>query len=143
MHAWNKTVGHRYCHINCHKFLHPTMLIHSYFRMVVCAIFIPHLAQAVSNELRHVRVPLLNLTMCNETEAYRGLLTSSMLCAGYLSGGHDSCKGDSGGPLMCQIGSTGTWYQVGVVSFGKQCARKSQFANLICHLKLSSKRLLL
>ncbi|TPP63184.1 Enterokinase catalytic light chain [Fasciola gigantica] len=80
--------------------------------------------QAVTNELRHLRMPLLNVTACNETDAYRGLLTSSMLCAGHPSGGHDSCKGDSGGPLMCQIGSTGTWYQIGVVSFGKQCARK-------------------
>ncbi|VDP87879.1 unnamed protein product [Echinostoma caproni] len=80
------------------------------------------ISQAVSNELRHLRVPLLNVTVCNATEAYRNRLTSSMLCAGYLSGVRDSCKGDSGGPLMCQAGSTGIWHQIGIVSFGKQCA---------------------
>ncbi|TGZ58392.1 hypothetical protein CRM22_009673 [Opisthorchis felineus] len=78
--------------------------------------------QAVSNELRQLKLSFLNLAQCNETEAYKGKLTSSMLCAGYMSGGKDSCKGDSGGPLMCQEEKSGRWFQLGIVSFGKQCA---------------------
>lgn len=39
-----------------------------------------------------------------------------MLCAGYPSGGKDSCQNDSGGPLV--EGST----VVGIVSWGWGCA---------------------
>lgn len=41
------------------------------------------------------------------------------MCAGGRKG-FDTCKGDSGGPLMTTDSSNGTpyWYMVGVVSFG-------------------------
>ncbi|CAH8570185.1 Serine protease 56 [Schistosoma haematobium] len=78
----------------------------------------------ISNELRHLYIPLLNLTVCNQTEAYQGKLTETMICAGYIRGGKDSCQGDSGSPLMCQLHNTTdhVWYQIGIVSFGKSCA---------------------
>ncbi|CAH8547638.1 unnamed protein product [Schistosoma intercalatum] len=78
----------------------------------------------ISNELRHLYIPLLNLTVCNQTEAYQGKLTETMICAGYIKGGKDSCQGDSGSPLMCQLHNTTdhVWYQIGIVSFGKSCA---------------------
>ncbi|RTG84270.1 uncharacterized protein DC041_0004564 [Schistosoma bovis] len=78
----------------------------------------------ISNELRHLYIPLLNLTVCNQTGAYQGKLTETMICAGYIRGGKDSCQGDSGSPLMCQLHNTTdhVWYQIGIVSFGKSCA---------------------
>ncbi|KAK4470143.1 hypothetical protein MN116_005726 [Schistosoma mekongi] len=81
----------------------------------------------VSNQLNHLQIPLLNLTTCNQTEAYKGKLTETMICAGYTMGGKDSCQGDSGSPLMCQLLDNTTtteklWYQIGIVSFGKSCA---------------------
>lgn len=44
--------------------------------------------------------------------------SSSMMCAGIISGGFDTCRGDSGGPLMCQRCSSCSWYITGITSFG-------------------------
>ncbi|KAB0790344.1 hypothetical protein PPYR_15289 [Photinus pyralis] len=46
----------------------------------------------------------------------------SQICAGGEPG-VDSCAGDSGGPLMIQVGLN-TWYAEGVVSFGYGCGIK-------------------
>jgi secreted trypsin-like serine protease len=45
-------------------------------------------------------------------------LSGNMICAGVTSGERDSCKGDSGGPLMVRK-ADGNWLQVGIVSWGK------------------------
>ncbi|CAF1591845.1 unnamed protein product, partial [Adineta ricciae] len=41
-------------------------------------------------------------------------------CAMVDGGGKDSCQGDSGGPIHQWLGDH--WEQVGIVSFGQQCA---------------------
>ncbi|ERL94711.1 hypothetical protein D910_11985, partial [Dendroctonus ponderosae] len=53
-------------------------------------------------------------------------IVGSMLCAGELEGGRDTCLGDSGGPLfiteeenMCKF------YIIGITSFGKLCAQEN------------------
>ncbi|MDE1461952.1 trypsin-like serine protease [Spartinivicinus poritis] len=72
----------------------------------------------LSNKLMEVDVPVVSKQECNR--AYRGI-TDNMVCAGYKQGGKDSCQGDSGGPLFIK------WYdkvyQIGIVSWGKGCAR--------------------
>lgn len=72
----------------------------------------------LSNKLMEVDVPIVSHQECKS--AYRGI-TDNMVCAGYKQGGKDSCQGDSGGPLFVK------WYdktyQVGIVSFGRGCAR--------------------
>ncbi|XP_078126426.1 chymotrypsin-like protease CTRL-1 isoform X2 [Sander vitreus] len=68
--------------------------------------------------LQEVSVPVVSNTQCNA--AYESI-TSNMICAGLTAGGKDSCQGDSGGPLVTKSGST--WVQVGVVSFGRDCAQ--------------------
>uniref|UniRef100_A0A182Q4Q2 CLIP domain-containing serine protease n=1 Tax=Anopheles farauti TaxID=69004 RepID=A0A182Q4Q2_9DIPT len=64
----------------------------------------------------HVDLPGLENEACNSVYAVANVtLTDRQLCIGGLNG-TDSCRGDSGGPLMRTVG--GAWYLVGVVSFG-------------------------
>ncbi|RXN28514.1 enteropeptidase [Labeo rohita] len=70
--------------------------------------------------LQEAVVPLLSNKQCQEwLPEYN--FTERMLCAGYAEGGVDTCKGDSGGPLMCE--EAGGWVLVGVTSFGVGCGR--------------------
>ncbi|XP_062705182.1 trypsin 3A1 [Aedes albopictus] len=59
-------------------------------------------------------VPILNLTECRIRATLP--IYDGFLCAGYYTGGVDSCSGDSGGPLVCD------GVQYGIVSYGKDCA---------------------
>ncbi|XP_038060663.1 neurotrypsin-like [Patiria miniata] len=67
--------------------------------------------------LHEARLPILPPQSCRD--AYGGLYTDNMVCAGHMTGDHrtDACKGDSGGPLMCRE-KTGHWVVWGIVSWG-------------------------
>lgn len=41
---------------------------------------------------RYAAVPLLSTSTCNQPQVYNGLISSWMVCAGYLEGGTDSCQ---------------------------------------------------
>ncbi|MCP9960634.1 serine protease [Streptomyces somaliensis] len=66
------------------------------------------------------QVPFVSDTVCKQS--YGNLVPSEELCAGYTSGGVDTCQGDSGGPMF-RRDANGAWIQVGIVSWGKGCAR--------------------
>ncbi|XP_055596177.1 trypsin-1-like [Uranotaenia lowii] len=68
-------------------------------------------------KLRAALVPIMDQRECDQLYAYKGGLTSRMICAGFREGGVDACKGDSGGPLACEN------KLVGVVSWGYGCAK--------------------
>lgn len=78
-----------------------------------------------STKKLQLRVPLVDNEKCaNAFSSIRLEIISTQLCAGGELG-KDSCRGDSGGPLMW-YGDSGpfskTWYLLGVVSFGlEQC----------------------
>uniref|UniRef100_A0A3P8U5M0 Transmembrane serine protease 3 n=1 Tax=Amphiprion percula TaxID=161767 RepID=A0A3P8U5M0_AMPPE len=74
--------------------------------------------------LRSAMVPLISTKTCNQPEVYKGLISSLMICAGYLEGGIDSCQGDSGGPLACEDSSV--WKLVGATSWGSGCALRNK-----------------
>merc|ERR1719361_3125659 len=71
-------------------------------------------------ELQEVVVQYVDNDTCNRDESYDGDITDQMLCAGVPGGGKDSCQGDSGGPIFTYDGGIS---QVGVVSWGRGCAR--------------------
>ncbi|MCU1354497.1 MAG: plasma kallikrein-like [Acidimicrobiales bacterium] len=85
-----------------------------------------------SDQLRHVSVPTVSDSTCasdypiGRTDPNDGypleFHAGTMTCAGYPEGGKDSCNGDSGGPLLVPGPGTSGWRQMGIVSWGYQCA---------------------
>lgn len=78
----------------------------------------------LSGALRQVEVKMQDTVVCRSS--YGALrppypITGNMICA--AGDGKDSCQGDSGGPLLS--GDPASPSQVGIVSFGRGCGRKS------------------
>lgn len=80
--------------------------------------------------LLHVQIPIIPNDDCKKKYKKIGEFKADIqfderiICAGGLTtGGKDSCKGDSGGPLMLPIHQKGSFpfYQLGVVSYGYGC----------------------
>ncbi|XP_050073469.1 uncharacterized protein LOC126561398 [Anopheles maculipalpis] len=77
------------------------------------------------NILKEVDVPIVNHYQCQnqlrQTRlGYSYNLNPGFLCAGGEEG-KDACKGDGGGPLVCE--RNGVWQVVGVVSWGIGCGQ--------------------
>uniref|UniRef100_UPI00398EC7EE trypsin-3-like isoform X2 n=1 Tax=Pristiophorus japonicus TaxID=55135 RepID=UPI00398EC7EE len=68
-------------------------------------------------DLQCLDLPVLPENTCQE--AYPGLISRNMVCAGFLEGGKDSCQGDSGGPMVCD------GRLEGIVSWGYGCAEQN------------------
>ncbi|KAM3962498.1 bzArgOEtase [Aphomia sociella] len=65
-----------------------------------------------------VRVPVVSTNDCARVFSRVGRqITNKQMCAGGVSG-QDSCRGDSGGPLMGKISQVSNWIAFGVVSYG-------------------------
>ncbi|XP_068105463.1 granzyme A-like isoform X2 [Hyperolius riggenbachi] len=64
-----------------------------------------------SDKLMEVSLPVISREKC-AAMWYPRVITENMMCTLYANGGKDTCRGDSGGPLICQ----GKFR--GVVSFG-------------------------
>ncbi|XP_069359267.1 uncharacterized protein [Maniola hyperantus] len=77
------------------------------------------------NILKEVDVPVLPHGQCQQQLrqtrlGYNYELNPGFICAGGEDG-KDACKGDGGGPLVCE--RSGTWQLVGVVSWGIGCGQ--------------------
>jgi secreted trypsin-like serine protease len=80
---------------------------------------------AASPQLRQANVPIIAQDECQRVYG-DGLITAANFCAGDKAGEHDTCQGDSGGPIFLPD-QDGRQLQIGVVSWGKGCARPGYY----------------
>ncbi|XP_049313863.1 trypsin alpha-3-like [Bactrocera dorsalis] len=71
----------------------------------------------VSKQLQEIRVPVMSRKVCQHKYLGKFVITQSMMCAAERGNKHAPCKGDSGGPMICN------GKQAGIVSWGKSCGR--------------------
>uniref|UniRef100_A0A8D0BBX3 Peptidase S1 domain-containing protein n=1 Tax=Salvator merianae TaxID=96440 RepID=A0A8D0BBX3_SALMN len=81
--------------------------------------------------LQKLQVPIIDIQTCRRLYSIdmgpslpQKNIQDDMICAGYAEGMKDTCKGDSGGPLMCKINQE--WLLAGIVSWGEGCAEKNR-----------------
>ncbi len=74
------------------------------------------------SELYEVELPVIDQGICRSFFGAGHPFTDNMLCAGYKQGRkRDVCNGDSGGPLMANLGNGG-YEQIGITSWGASCS---------------------
>ncbi|XP_069752644.1 vitamin K-dependent protein C-like [Narcine bancroftii] len=81
-----------------------------------------------NDKIRPSTLLFINIELVSQMECRNKLgnrITGNMICAGEPSFRKDACKGDSGGPMV--IVSNGTWFLVGLVSWGEGCGRFQKF----------------
>ncbi|XP_074136432.1 tryptase-2-like [Sminthopsis crassicaudata] len=75
--------------------------------------------------LKETKVSLIDQKTCNiylkrlSTPSRVDLVFDDIFCANFSSGKKDSCQGDSGGALSCQV--NGTWHLAGIVIWELGC----------------------
>jgi hypothetical protein len=79
----------------------------------------------IETTLRQVELPIVPPADCLKELRQTRLgsffrLHNSFVCAGGEPG-QDTCQGDGGGPLVCQLQNASTYVQVGIVSWGIGC----------------------
>ncbi|XP_067672337.1 trypsin-like [Haliotis asinina] len=73
----------------------------------------------ISDVLQLIEKPVLSQTQCRDIFGSNTFHEDSMICAGFIEGGKDSCTRDSGGPLMCYRNNR--MEIIGIVSWGIGC----------------------
>lgn len=83
----------------------------------------------VSPVLRRMSVPLLKNSQCTprlgDFQLQKEFNFTNMLCAGYMQGSQESCRGDDGSPLVTEYGST--YFLLGVVAWGRGCSQPGYY----------------
>ncbi|XP_063289674.1 urokinase-type plasminogen activator [Pelobates fuscus] len=75
-----------------------------------------------SQLLKSASVQLISQQVCQSDKYYGKLLNNNMFCAGDPEWKVDACKGDSGGPLICEYNGQMALY--GIISWGEECAKE-------------------
>ena len=74
----------------------------------------------LADVLQEATVRTLSIEQCRRKYG-QSRISDNMICA--EEPGKDSCEGDNGGPLAV-LGQDGSYRQIGVVSWGRGCARQ-------------------
>ncbi|XP_006870199.1 PREDICTED: transmembrane protease serine 12 [Chrysochloris asiatica] len=77
-----------------------------------------------TNILQEAEVHYISRSICNSETSYGGIIPNTSFCAGDEDGVFDSCRGDSGGPLMCYLPEHERFFVMGITSYGHGCGRK-------------------
>ncbi len=85
------------------------------------------------NDLQQVILPIVSNATCQE---HMTGIQDDMLCAGLAEGGKDTCKGDSGGPLIVFDTESNSWRQAAITSFGKPVCAAKGYYGVYTRLKL-------
>jgi len=79
-----------------------------------------------SGDLLETVLPLVDMATCApvllKDESTHLAPPANTLCAGFSTGGYDSCTGDSGGPLFHRSGKASSPVLLGVLSWGTECS---------------------
>ncbi|KAM5287982.1 transmembrane protease serine 12 [Ctenodactylus gundi] len=74
--------------------------------------------------LQEAEVHYISRSVCNSDSSYAGVVPSTSFCAGDEDGHFDTCRGDSGGPLMCYLPEHKRFFVMGITSYGHGCGRR-------------------
>ncbi|KAM6153319.1 transmembrane protease serine 12 [Erethizon dorsatum] len=74
--------------------------------------------------LQEAEVHYISRKICNSERSYAGVIPNTSFCAGDENGDFDTCRGDSGGPLMCYLPEHKRFFVMGITSYGHGCGRR-------------------
>lgn len=76
-----------------------------------------------SDTLQQVNLTIYDSNFCSNTALNNNGIDSTQLCAGDLTGGRDTCKGDGGGPLFIKqtVNGVTKFVVAGLTSYGRGC----------------------
>lgn len=91
--------------------------LHIHYSNIIAHLYVNILGSESEVKLK-ARVPIVSTSQCaNVFKKVNRAVKDTQICAGGTAG-RDSCRGDSGGPLMGHSQQANNWIAVGIVSYG-------------------------
>lgn len=101
--------------------LEPDVPLYPYDIATVCGFGAKAFNQDTRTHLYKTDIAIIDQSLCNAS--FENSISGNMVCAGgMIQAKRDACTGDSGGPLMLEVGNHMSL--IGLVSFGNDCATK-------------------
>jgi secreted trypsin-like serine protease len=87
----------------------------------------------LAENLQNVKIKLYDASKCEKVIVNYKKNWQTQICAGNVTGGKDTCQGDSGGGLYVQdlVNGVKKMICVGIVSYGQGCAQPNLPGNCL------------